>query len=162
MTAVQAAHGSTSHPDFTQRTCDTTSFVLSLSSMPPRFHGLCSPIDSSRLTPFCHFARRMGRRLRTATGLLDVHLVAALVQAGAEATAADAYGRTPLHALAAAASTDAAVEKAGPILRILLARGAKVRAVLKRVQADELTVQQYGVVAAKHTDWRNLFVAGPT
>ena len=59
--------------------------------------------------------------------------MAALVQAGAEATAADAHGRTPLHALAAAASTDAAVEKAGPILRILLARGAKVCAAMTSV-----------------------------
>jgi hypothetical protein len=81
----------------------------------------------------CHLVCRMGRRLRTATTLLDVHLVAALVQAGAEATAADAHGRTPLHTLAAAANTDAAVEKAGPILRILLARGAKVCADLQRV-----------------------------
>lgn len=79
----------------------------------------------------CQSACRMGCRLRTATTLLDLHLVAALVQAGAEATAADAHGRTPLHALAAAASSDDAVQKAGPILRILLARGAKVCAVVK-------------------------------
>jgi hypothetical protein len=91
----------------------------------------------------------MGRRLRTATALLDVHLVAALVQAGAEAAAADAHGRTPLHALAVAASTDAATEKAGPILRILLARGAKVCAVLRGLQVDE-TLQHCGMTAAGH------------
>lgn len=70
---------------------------------------------------------RMGRRLRTAAAALDLHLVAALVQAGAEPAAADARGRTPLHALAMAASDDAAAEEtAAPILRILLARGAEV------------------------------------
>lgn len=68
----------------------------------------------------------MGKRLRTATAALDLHLVAALVQAGAEAAAADARGWTPLHALAVAAVDDVAAAKAAPILRILLARGAQV------------------------------------
>lgn len=70
--------------------------------------------------------RRLGRRLRTAVARLDLHLVAALVQTGADMASRDARGRTALHELAAAAVDEAAAAEAAPILNILLRQGAQV------------------------------------
>jgi len=44
---------------------------------------------------------RLGRRLRTAVARLDLHLVAALVQTGADMASRDARGHTALHEPAA-------------------------------------------------------------